>query len=370
MSGQLFLICGDDDYLIQAAAQDRIHAIIPEADRTFGIDIIAGRCDNGDQAEKAVRACMESVQMPGFASSKATWLQDANFLTGGGRASESIQAKEAVATFSEWIAAGFQTGQHLMITTSKVLKSSLFFKACQKSGEIIDFGSGLKPFERVRQATERFETLLKQAGIEMDMEARSEFLSRVGFDTRLLVQELEKLTVYLSPAVIATVKDIREITSFGREAEAWDVLDAIGNRDPKALVLSLHAVSGQKGIGIMLAAMLEKTIRDLIVLREALDRKWVFASGWSTHISPEATIMLSNLPINPKSMPAWAVRKKVPHAQNYSLMELRAARFRILDMREKMVSTGLPEMFLLESTLLRIIGKPKNIPGKTTASAR
>lgn len=367
MSGQIFLFCGDDDYLVQAAAQERINALVPEADRTFGIDIINGRCDNGEQAEKAVRASMESVQMPGFATSKATWLQDANFLTGGGRVAESVQAKEAVATFSEWIAAGFQTGQHLLITAPKVLKSSLFFKACQKQGEIIDFGSGLKPYERAQQASDRLEALLKQAGIAMDANARSEFLSRVGFDTRLLVQELEKLSVYLSPSVIATVKDIREITSIGREAEAWDVLDAIGNRDPKALVLALHAVSGQKGIGIMLAAMLEKTIRDLLVLREALDRKWVFASGWSTHISPEATIMLSNLPVNPKSMPAWAVRKKVPHAQNYSLMELRTARFRILDMREKMVSTALPEMFLLESTLLRIIGKPRQAPRKSTA---
>jgi hypothetical protein len=139
MSGQLFLICGDDDYLVQAAAQERLNAIVPEADRTFGLDIVPGRCDNGDQAVKAVQSAMESVQMPGFASSKATWLQDANFLTGGGRASESIQAKEAVAKFSEWIAAGFQPGQHLVITTPKVLKSSIFFKACQKNGEVIDF---------------------------------------------------------------------------------------------------------------------------------------------------------------------------------------------------------------------------------------
>jgi DNA polymerase-3 subunit delta len=363
MSGNLFLICGDDDYLVQAAAQERLNAIVPVADRTFGLDIINGRCDNGDQAAKAVQASMESVQTPGFASSKATWLQDANFLTGGGRASESIQAKDAVAKFSTWISSGFQSGQHLIITTPKVLKTSIFFKACQKSGEVIDFGSGLKPYERAQQANERLDMLLKQVGLEMNADARTEFLSRVGFETRLLMQELEKLSVYLSPAVIATIMDIREITSLGREAEAWDVLDAIGNRDPKALVLSLHAVSGQKGIGIMIAAMLEKTIRDLIILREAIDRKWVFASGWSTHITPEATILLSNLPVNPKSMPAWAVRKKVPHALNYTVPELRAARFRILDMREKMVSTGLPEMFLLVSTLLRIIGKPKQRKG-------
>jgi DNA polymerase III subunit delta len=359
MSGKLFLICGDDDYLVNAAAQERVHAIIPESERTFGLEIIDGRCDNGDQVEQKVKTCMESVQMPGFASSKLTWLQDANFLTGGGRVSESAAAKESVAKLAEWLADGLQAGQNLVITTPKILKTSIIFKACQKIGEVIDFGSGLKSFEKEKNAAERLETLLKQAGLEMGDDARTEFLSRVGPETRLLVQELEKLGVYLSPNVIATVADIRAITSIGREAEPWDVLEAIGNRDAKALVLALHAVSGQKGIGIWLASMLEKSIRDLIVLREALDRKWVFSSGWSTHLTPEATIMLNNLPVNPKVMPAWAVRKKVPHAQNYTMDELRAARFRILEMREKMVSTALPEMFLLESTLLRIIGKPK-----------
>ena len=58
-------------------------------------------------------------------------------------------------------------------------------------------------------------------------------------------------------------------------------------------------------------------------------------------------------------MNAWAMKKKLPHALNYTLQELRVARFRILELREKLVSTGLPEMFLLETTLLRIVGAPK-----------
>jgi len=359
MSGKLFLICGDDDYLANVAAQERVNALVPESEKTFGLDIINGRCDNGDQVERAVKSAMESVQMPGFASSKVTWLQDANFLTGGGRVSESAVAKESVAKMTEWISEGLQTGQNFIITAPKVMKASLLFKACQKNGEIMDLGSGLKPYEKEKQAAESLEALLKGAGLAMDKEARSEFLTRVGPDTRLLVQELEKLSIYLSPHVIATVKDIRTITSIGREAEPWDVLDAIGSRDAKAMVLSLHLLSGQKGIGIWLASMLEKNIRDLIILREALDKKWVSSNGWSTHLTPEATIMLSNLPINPKVMNAWALRKKVPHAQNYTLAELRAARFRVLELREKLVSTALPEMFLLESTLLRIIGKAK-----------
>lgn len=359
MSNRILLICGDDDYLVNSAAQTRAYELIPESERTFGLDLINGRCDNADQVERAVNSCLESVQMPGFASAKVTWLQDANFLTGGGRSSESEVAKTSVAKLATLMEEGFPPGQYLIITTPKVLKSSIFFKTCQQNGEVIDYGTGLKPYEREQQASERLEVLIKQAGLEMSVDARKEFLSRVGYETRLIIQELEKLSVYISPAVIATVNDIRTITSIGHEAEAWDVLDALGNRDAKALVTSLHALSGQKGIGIMLAAMLEKTVRDLIILREALDNKWVHPGGWASHITPEANIMLGNLPVNPKTTNSWAVRKKLPHAQNYSLQELRVARFRILDMREKMVSTALPEMFLLESTLLRIIGKPK-----------
>ena len=157
---------------------------------------------------------------------------------------------------------------------------------------------------------------------------------------------------------------MREITSVGREAEAWDLLDAFGERDPLALVGTLRRFSGQKGIGVMLAAMLEKTVRELLVLREAYDRKWLYgkkggACGWSASLPPEASVLLGALPVNPKSTNAWALKKKLPHALNYTLQELRVARFRILELREKLVSTGLPEQFLLETTLLRIIGAPK-----------
>lgn len=102
-------------------------------------------------------------------------------------------------------------------------------------------------------------------------------------------------------------------------------------------------------------------MRDLLVLREAYDRKWAYggkgdACGWDASLTPEATALLNASPVNPKTLGAWALKKKLPHALNYTLQELRVARFRILELREKMVSTGLPEMFLLSTALLRIVG--------------
>ena len=378
MNGGLYLICGDDDYLVDSAARERIDRLVPEADRAFGVETVDGIVETGDAVRRAVDACIESVQTPGFFGAvKVTWLRDARFLTGGGRVSETVAAKEAVEKLTEWLKGGLLEGQALIITTAKILRSSVLFKTCQKQGEVEDFGSGFKSWELEKMADQRLDALLAKSGLSLEDQARKEFLSRVGFDTRTLVQEVEKLRLYMGSASLVSAKDVREITSIGREAEAWDLLDAFGERNAFGLLDTLNRLSGQKGIGVMLAAMLEKSVRELLVLREAYDRKWIYGGkggscGWATSLPPEAVALLNASPVNPKTLNAWAMKKKLPHALNYSLQELRVARFRILELREKLVSTGLPEMFLLETTLLRIIGAPKQTAAasKPCAGAR
>ena len=371
MNGKLCFICGDDDYLVDSAARERINQLVPASDRALGVEIVDGRRDTADEVRRAVDACMESVQTPGFfGAAKVTWFRDVTFLTGSGRVSETVAAKEAVEKLTEWLKKGLLDGQVLILTAGKVLRSSVFFKVCQKQGEVEDFGGGLKSWEREKLADQRLETLAKKAGLVFDTDARTEFLNRVGFDTRSLVQEIEKLRLYVTGRDRVTVADVREITSIGREAEAWDLLDAFGERDALGVLLTLKRLGGQKGVGIMLAAMLEKNVRELLVLREAYDRKWAYGSkggscGWNASLPPEAVALLNVLPVNPKSMNAWAMKKKLPHALNYTVQELRVARFRILELREKMVSTSLPEMFLLETALLRIIGNKQMAVAKS-----
>jgi len=374
MNGGLCLICGDDDYLVDSAARERIDRLVPAADRAFGVETVDGRVETGDEVRRAVDACIESVQTPGFFGAvKVTWLRNALFLTGGGRVSETVAAKESVEKLTEWLKGGLLEGQILVITAAKILRSSVFFKVCQKQGEVEDFGGGFKSWELEKLADGRLDALLAKVALSMDDQARKEFLNRVGFDTRALVQEVEKLRLYLGGGGLVSAKDVREITSIGREAEAWDLLDAFGERSAFALLDTLNRLSGQKGIGVMLAAMLEKSVRELLVLREAYDRKWIYGGkgggcGWSNSLPPEAAALLNALPVNPKTMNTWAMKKKLPHALNYSLQELRVARFRILELREKLVSTGLPEMFLLETTLLRIIGSPKRVAAALSPS--
>ena len=371
LEGKLYLICGDDDYLVDSTARERLNQLVPESDRAFGIETVDGHKDSAEEIRKAVDACMESVQTPGFfGSNKVTWFRNVSFLTGAGRASETIAAKGAVEKLTVWLKDGLLEGQMLVITAAKVLRSSVFFKACMAQGEVQDFGSGLKSWELEKLAGQRVDAMFAQAGLSADSAARAEFLKRAGFDTRFLLNEVEKLRLYVGDRKTVTTADVREITSIGREAEAWDLLDAFGERNALGALTTLKRLSGQKGIGVMFAVMLEKSVRDLLILREAYDRKWVYGSkggacGWNANLPPEAGPLLGMLPVNPKSTNAWAMKKKLPHALNYTLQELRDARRLVLDLREKLVSCGLPEMFLLETTLLRIIGKN---PSKATAT--
>lgn len=365
MKGKLFLICGDDEYLVDTTARKRVNKLVPEGEREMGIEIIEGRCDNGSEVAEAVNRCIESVVTPGFfGAGKATWLRFAEFLSMRGRIFGGVASKEAIGQLTELVKGGLLEGQNLVVSTTKISRASSFFKLCAKVGKVDDFGSSMKGWQLEKRAKAQLEELLAEEGLLMESAAKTEFLARVGFDTRMMVQEVAKLAAYMGTVKRATVDDVRQVCSVGREAEAWDVIEAFGKRNPVMLSKTLHSLSDQRGAGIMVAAMLERSIRELLVLREAYDRKWVYggdgrSAGWSANLPPEAEALLAALPINKSSLSGYVMRMRLPHALNYTIQELRVARYRVLDLREKLVTTGLPEMLLVETTLLRIIGRAR-----------
>ncbi|MBQ9430994.1 MAG: hypothetical protein IJU44_05515 [Kiritimatiellae bacterium] len=362
MNGKLFFICGDDDYLTDRAARDKIDGLIPPEEREWGLEAIDGTVDNAEEAVRAVRSCMESAQSLGlFASRKTTWLRNANFLTGGEnkRTAEASDTKEAVSKMAEWLKKGLPEGMNLIITSTKILRTSVFFKTCQKCGEVIDTGTGLKPWELERETAKRLDGLAKEAGVAFAPGAKEEFLKLTGCDTRFIVSELEKLGAYIHPRNRATAADVREVTSIGREVEVWDLTEGFGERNASKALSVLARFNGQKGSGVMLAAMLDKTARELLALREAYDRGWVTANGWRKDLPEETLRLLEMMPANPRTVNDWALKKKLPHARNFTVEELRRARANTLLLREQLVSTQRPEMLLVETALLRCIGRPK-----------
>jgi DNA polymerase III delta subunit len=255
---------------------------------------------------------------------------------------------------------GVAEGQAFLLSTCAIPRNSALFKAFKEADAVVDFGADGKPWERERALRENFGTVLERFGLKMGTQVRDEFLARVGSDTRTILQELEKLLLYRGgPGEIKTA-DVEAITSVGKEAEAWDLTDAVGLRNSVKVALSLRRLEEQGTAPIMLSVMLDGRIRDLILIRAGLDGGWLRAydksASWDN--PPREAQLAFGLAESLSKQTSYRLAKLAQQARNYTLNELRAARHHLMMMREQMVSGSLDEGFLMETTLFKIVGRP------------
>ncbi len=365
MPVSLHLICGSDDFLVEQKARAIVDAGVPMAERALGLEILDGRVDTIDAAVAVIRQCLEAVLTPGFfGGTKLVWLKNATFLNPQTRPGDNEQVKERVAELTARIKEGLPEGQHLLISAVTVARNTAFFKACQAAGEVSDFGGGEKAWEQERLSRERLNGLLRTFSLQMSEDVCERFLQRAGTATRLMVNELEKLRLYLGNSTQpVAAEDVDAIVSVGHEAMAWDLTDAMGDRDAVRLVKALRQLQAQDESAIGLVVMAEARIRELIVLRYAIDQRWLQAREtehgpyckWNDNLPAEADALLSALPRDPRKTAAFVQRKAAIQATRYTLNELRRARHVLIELREKLVSSSAPPEILVETALLRLM---------------
>lgn len=362
------LVYGEDDYLVETAARRILEAAVPMDLRQTAIETIDGAADNMDAQLASLKACQASIQTPPFLDPvKLTWWRNVTFLPGGGR---NGRLSEAVKTQLEAFAKNLAerplpANQVLIVTATKLLKTSVFAKTFAAFAEVLEFAGGGRNQDRQRTAAARLPDLAVEAGVAFAPGVDVAFLATVGTDTRVIVNELAKLKTYLGDEDRPVSKaDVAEVCCVGgEEPEPWDLTDALGTRNAQKLVSTCQKFAGDDGQSIRLANAAEKFFRELIVVRDALDQKWLTAYGaWSPQTPPDAVADLNAAGIGPAAgKNAWLLKKQIASARNFTLRELRVARFRTLKVREKLVSSaaagsGIP---LVEQELLRIVARAR-----------
>ena len=364
-SAPVYLVCGDDDFLVKEAAKSIVAALVPDDMRDMGLETIPGDCQVAEDACAAMRRCLESLETPGFFGGvKLTWLKDVGFLAmpGKRRPGDSEDTRALVDELVARIKDGrVSPDLPLLVSTTSINRASALFKAAKAKGEVRDFGSAAKPSDIDRQAGPRLDERLKDLPFRMDNNAKAAFIARVGGDTRRITSELEKLLCYVGEGKTATAADVSAIVSAGRESVAWDFQDAFGMRNPAKFVAMFRSLVQQGENPIGLASMLDSRIRDLLFAREALDRGWIIRSpgGFQWGAFPPAIEewFAENPRYDVRSINPWRYKRIVEQAEKWRLNELRLARHRFIEMRERMVSVQVSPEFLMESTGLRCIAK-------------
>ncbi|MEI7436502.1 MAG: DNA polymerase III subunit delta [bacterium] len=358
----IYLFWGEDEFLVGKHARSQVDDLMPADDQAFGLEIIEGMVSSGDEAAKSLKQALEAVQTRGFlGDGKVVWLRGVNFL-GGEPIGKGDAVKTGIEHLIEWVEAADGKMNPLVISSGKLDRRSRFYKVCEARGAALAFNPPALSKEAAMDLTTRARTLLEQAGVAADAAVVQLLVARTGTDTRQMASEIDKLALYVGDAKRATLDDVRAIVGLAREAPAWDLSDAVGQKDlPRAIALERQLLY-QKESPIRLIGMLVRHLRELSLVREALDQGWLLVQGNGYH----ETAAWSGLPVdveqsitlawgrNPRAMHPFRLLQIARQARKFTALELQTKHQQAVAAHEKLVSSSLPAPLVLELLLVRL----------------
>ncbi len=361
----LHLVCGSEEYLVKENARRLLKSLAPKGGAEFAVEIVDGAVTRADDAVKAVYRVLEAVNTLGFFSSeKLIWFKDANFF-GTDKTSGAAAVTEAVAELVAVLKKGLPAGVTLLISAGEMDKRRAFYLACDRLGDVAVFDA-IDP-TRDRQWEDKVTDFIaahaRALGKNVSHQAVAQLIELNGANLRQIETELEKIAAYVGDRGTIEPADVRAVGSASREAIAWNLNDAVGHRDlGKALrLLDRLLFQGEEVMGLLFA--IASRVRQLLILRELVDRKLLRPGGEYMQIKGQLDRLPASvrdeLPadrkLNPLLQHPFPVFKTLQQAVNYSRPQLIRAMQWLLDTNQQLVTSSLPDRLAMEELLARII---------------
>ncbi len=361
---QLHLVCGSEEYLVKENARRLATALAPKGGGDFAVEIVDGMAANADEAIKAIYKTLDALNTVGFfAKEKLVWLKDASFL-GTDRTSEAEDVKDAATALTNLLKEGLPAGVALLVSAGPVDKRRAFYKTCEKLGEV-RVHDAIDP-SRDRDWEDKVTDFMTAHAQSLDKAVSGDAIALLielnGANLRQIEAELEKLATYTGQRHTIEAGDVRAVGSASREAITWDLNDALGERDlPRTLrIVDRLLFQGEQPIGLLFA--IASRVRQLLVLRELMDRKALRPAdygGVQAQLKRIPAGIASQLPADKKFNPLLAhpfvVFKTLSQAARYTRPQLVRAMEWLLDTNRQLVTSAMPDHLALEELLARIV---------------
>jgi DNA polymerase-3 subunit delta len=361
----LYLVCGSEEYLVKENARRLMKQLAPKGGAEFAVEIVDGTVTRADDAAKAIYRVLEAVNSLGFFSSeKLIWLKDANFF-GTDKTSGAEIVKETTGELAEVIKKGLPAGVTLLVSAGEMDKRRAFYLACDKLGEVAVFDAidPTKDRDWQEKVTDFITAHARALGKSVGRQTIAQLIELNGANLRQIESELEKIAAYVGERGAIEAADVRAVGSASREAIAWDLNDAVGDRDlGKALrVLDRLLFQGEEVLGLL--ALLASRVRQMLILRELVDRKLLRAGGEYPQMKGQidrlpASIrdeMPADRKLNPLLQHPFPVFKTLQQAARYTRPQLIRAMEWLLETNQQIVTGLRPDRLALEELLARII---------------
>jgi DNA polymerase-3 subunit delta len=259
-------VCGQDDYLVGRAGQERYLAATAEVTDEFAREVISGYAANVEEVETAVNRFREAVQtVPLFGGRRVVWLKDVNFFadTVTGRAEGTLRMVEDLQRLLEAVQPA-ETG--VLITAAPVDRRRSFLKWCEKHADFVLAGG--EPGDDALAGVALAEA--RGIGASFAPGAINLLLAKVGANTRLLVEEVRKLAAYAADRPIAEA-DVAALTANTAEGEFFESAEAFFSGDLGWTIDALHRHFFTGGDARPILSALQNRNRLLLQVRTLVD---------------------------------------------------------------------------------------------------
>lgn len=360
------LICGEDEFTVKQRAKEIYQQWCGELG---GMDheVIDAAVNNSGEALKALARLREALQtLPFFGSGKAVWFQNCNFL-GDERAAGAQAVTETLAELAQELKEFPWDNVRLLFSAGKVDKRKVFYKALEKIGTVEGYaGLSIDDRDWAGQAETVALRQLRALKKSLSDEALSELVASVGPNLRQLNSEVEKLALYVGDRANIEVNDVAAVVTRNKQARAFALGDALGDRDLPRLLRCLDEelwgmkFDSQKSEIGLLYGLITK-IRAMIFLKEMLREGWIKADGDYPRFKAQlervpAAALPDDKRFNPLSMNPYVLFKALPQTRRYSTAELVRAMDLLLECNRQLIFSNLDERLVLQRTLVEILG--------------
>ncbi len=357
------LIHGTDEYMVSHNARQVVNKLCPESEQTLSLEIVNGEVKTIDEAVIALKTCIGALRTVGlFGGQKTVWFRDVSIFKDA-VVSKNDAVKVLLGQLAEDIKKGLPDSQNLIISAPGVDRRSAFYKVCEAAGAVKAYDLPEQDYKKKPVIRERAQELFAKASCRIGAAALDLFLEKVGMDTRQLVMEVEKLTLYIGDRKEITVEDVKAITSSTAEAVTWDFTDALGERRLNEALRSFRQLifQGEAPIGIIFA--IENLYHNLMQYRAYIDQGWLkISSGFGANAvqwnnNPDMDKLFAQMTSDPREIHWFRTSKLGQQAKNYSAEELIRCQKRLLKTHEQLVSSRVPQELILEMLVIKLIAK-------------
>lgn len=250
---------------------------------------------------------------------------------------------------------GLPEWSFLLLTASQVDRRTRLFKRFEELGAVLFMG-----LERDRSGKIARETLLdfigqrvRQAGKNLDPQAREMILARAGDELRGLQQELDKLVLFVGDRATIRAADVDLMVADRSEGWIFDLTRALGDRDPAATLAQLARLIGQGEPPLKILATVAAEVRRLLSARQLLGGELakVWRRGMTFSQFQQSVLKQGASPLGRNPYGDYMCFQR---AERFSLAELCGFMQRIFDADLRLKSSASQPRMVLEKLFLEM----------------